>query len=79
MPDSCGRELPSRLRICAVALPDDLQMTEVQMAKPYASYRRLLGNSKAALTAAIEICNKPNMDYREECFVILLVNAWGSC
>jgi hypothetical protein len=51
-------------------------MTEVQMAKPYASYRRLLGNSKAALTAAIEICNKPNMDYREECFVILLVNAW---
>ncbi len=40
------------------------------------SYRRLLGNGKAALLAAIEIYNKPRIDYRDECFVILLLNAW---
>lgn len=42
----------------------------------YGSYRALLGNSVAAASAAIEIYNKPRMDYREECFVILIVNAW---
>ena len=26
--------------------------------------------------AAIEIYNKPRIDYRDECFVILLLNAW---
>ena len=26
--------------------------------------------------AAVEVYNKPTMEYREECFVILLVNAW---
>lgn len=40
------------------------------------SYRRLLGNGKAALLAAIEIYNKPRIEYRDECFVILLLNAW---
>jgi hypothetical protein len=40
------------------------------------SYRRLLGNGKAALLAAIEIYNKTRIDYRDECFVILLLNAW---
>jgi len=40
------------------------------------SYRKLLGNGKAALLAAIEIYNKPRIDYRDECFVILLLNAW---
>jgi hypothetical protein len=40
------------------------------------SYRRLLGNGKAALLAAIEIYNKPRIGYRDECFVILLLNAW---
>ena len=40
------------------------------------SYRRLLGNGKAALLAAIEIYNKPGIEYRDECFVILLLNAW---
>ena len=37
---------------------------------------KLLGNAKAALTAAIEIYNKPVFQYREECVVILLLNAW---
>lgn len=40
------------------------------------SYRKLLGNSKAAIVGAIEIYNKPRFEYRDECFVILLVNAW---
>jgi hypothetical protein len=36
----------------------------------------LLGNGKAALLAAIEVYNKPRIEYRDECFVILLLNAW---
>jgi len=40
------------------------------------SYRKLLGNSKAALLAAIEVYNKPSFLYRDECAVILLLNAW---
>lgn len=40
------------------------------------SYRHLLRNAKSALLAAIEIYNKPGIRYREECFVILLLNAW---
>ncbi len=30
----------------------------------------------SALLAAIEICNKPNLDYREQTFALLTVNAW---
>ena len=40
------------------------------------SYRRLLENSKAAIVGAIELYNKPNIEYRDEVFVVLLVNAW---
>ena len=40
------------------------------------SYRHLLRNAKSALIAAIEIYNKPRFEYRNECFVILLLNAW---
>lgn len=40
------------------------------------SYRKLLGNAKAATMAAIEIYNKPAFRYRDECVVILLLNAW---
>lgn len=43
---------------------------------PYGSYRKLLDNSKQAMLAAIEIYNKPQFDYREEVFSILLINAW---
>ena len=43
---------------------------------PYGSYRALLGNAISALAAAIEIYNKPRIEYRDECTVILLVNAW---
>lgn len=42
----------------------------------YGSYRKLHGNSRAAMLAAIEIYNKPQMAYRDEVFVILLLNAW---
>lgn len=40
------------------------------------SYRKLLANAKAAMLAAIEIYNKPTALYREECAVILMLNAW---
>ena len=42
----------------------------------FGSYRKLLENSKAALVGAIEIYNKPTFSYRDEVFVILLLNAW---
>lgn len=42
----------------------------------YGSYRRLLENSKIAMLSAIEIYNKPQIQYREECFVILFINSW---
>lgn len=42
----------------------------------YGSSRHLVKNSKAALLCAIEVYNKPQIEYREECFVILLLNAW---
>ncbi len=40
------------------------------------SYKKLLANAKAALVASIEIYNKPAFEYRDECVVILLLNAW---
>lgn len=40
------------------------------------SYKKLLGNSKSAMAAAIEIYNKPLFEYRDECTVILLLNSW---
>jgi EC042_2821-lke REase/Protein of unknown function (DUF3644) len=40
------------------------------------SSRHLVRNAKSALLAAIEIYNKPGFKYRDECFVILLLNAW---
>ena len=42
----------------------------------FGSYTKFLGNSVEAMSAAVEIYNKPRIAYREECFVILLVNAW---
>lgn len=42
----------------------------------YGSYRALLGNSISSMLAAIEIYNKPIFEYRNECFVILLLNSW---
>lgn len=43
---------------------------------PFGSYRALLGNAISSILAAIEIYNKPRIDYRSECFVILLMNSW---
>jgi len=40
------------------------------------SYKKLLGNAKAAIMAAVEIYNKPMFNYRDECVMILLLNAW---
>lgn len=40
------------------------------------SHRKLRDNAKSAMMAAIEIYNKPTFKYRDECVVILLVNAW---
>lgn len=42
----------------------------------FGSYRRLFENSRSALLSAIEIYNKPRVSYREESFVILLINSW---
>lgn len=38
--------------------------------------RQILDKSTAALLAGIEIYNKPNFEYREETFSILVINAW---
>ena len=43
---------------------------------PFGSYRSLIGNSISAMLAGIEIYNKPRIEYRNECFVILLLNSW---
>jgi hypothetical protein len=43
------------------------------------SSRHLIRNAKSALLAAIEIYNKPGFQYRDENFVILLLNAWELC
>jgi hypothetical protein len=43
---------------------------------PYGSYKALIGNSMSAMLAGIEIYNKPRIEYRNECFVILLLNSW---
>lgn len=39
-------------------------------------HRSLLDNSIQAMLAAIEVYNKPNFNYREQVFVMLVVNAW---
>ena len=36
----------------------------------------LVGNAQEALMSAVEIYNKPTLRYRDECTVILLLNAW---
>lgn len=41
-----------------------------------AVYKQLIDKSVAAALAAIEVYNKPDFKYRDESFVILLVNAW---
>lgn len=39
-------------------------------------YQSLLDKSISSMLAAIEIYNKPNIEYREDTFAILAVNAW---
>ncbi|RIT43480.1 DUF3644 domain-containing protein [Mycobacteroides abscessus] len=46
------------------------------MGAPYVSIKRLVDNSMAAMLAAIELYNKPQMTYRDELSVMLVVNAW---
>ncbi|MGN7975969.1 DUF3644 domain-containing protein [Microbacterium sp. 22195] len=46
------------------------------MSAPYVSIKRLVDNSLAAMLSAVEIYNKPQMTYRDEVTVMLIVNAW---
>lgn len=46
------------------------------MGAPYVSIKRLVDNSLAAMLAAVEVYNKPQMTYRDEVTVMLVVNAW---
>ncbi|MDO5093992.1 MAG: DUF3644 domain-containing protein, partial [Propionibacteriaceae bacterium] len=46
------------------------------MSAPYISHKRLAKHSMAAMVAAIEIYNKPQILYRDELTVILIVNSW---
>ncbi|NYG57109.1 hypothetical protein BJ980_000032 [Nocardioides daedukensis] len=46
------------------------------MAAPYVSHPKLIENSFAAMLSAIEVYNKPQMTYRDEVTVMLVVNAW---
>ncbi len=46
------------------------------MGAPYVSIKRLVDNSLAAMLAAVEVYNKPQMTYRDEVAVMLVVNAW---
>lgn len=46
------------------------------MGIPYVSVRRLVYNSLAAMLSAIEVYNKPQITYRDEVTVVLIVNAW---
>ena len=46
------------------------------MSAPYVSIKRLIDNSLAAMLAAVEVYNKPQMTYRDEITVMLVVNAW---
>lgn len=46
------------------------------MAAPYVSHPRLVENSIAAMLAAVEIYNKPQISYRDEMCVILVTNCW---
>ncbi|MCL0245953.1 hypothetical protein JIM95_007350 [Corynebacterium sp. CCM 8835] len=45
------------------------------MAQPYVSSPRMVANSLSAMLAAIEVYNKPRMEYRDEVTVLLIVNA----
>jgi EC042_2821-lke REase/Protein of unknown function (DUF3644) len=42
----------------------------------FGSYKALFANARSAMVSAIEIYNKPRVTYRDEVFVILLVNGW---
>lgn len=46
------------------------------MSAPYVSIKRLVDNALAAMLSAVEIYNKPQMTYRDEVTVMLVVNAW---
>ncbi|MFJ4225397.1 DUF3644 domain-containing protein [Microbacterium sp. NPDC089695] len=46
------------------------------MSAPYVSIKRLVDNSLAGMLAAVEVYNKPQMTYRDEVTVMLIVNAW---
>lgn len=51
-----------------------------EMTKPCgrSNHEKLLDSSLQSALAAIEIYNKPDFGFREECFVILCVKSWES-
>jgi hypothetical protein len=49
---------------------------EGRLAVRPALYSKFLSKAEAALTAAVEIYNKPAFRYREETFALLAINAW---
>lgn len=57
-------------------LPESPEDYEPSVGGPYVSIKRLVENSLAAKLAAIEVDNKPQMTYRDEVTVMLVVNAW---
>lgn len=46
------------------------------MPAPYVSHVRLFDNAHAAMLSAIELFNKPRIEYRNEVTAILVTNAW---
>lgn len=46
------------------------------MGAPYVSIRRLVDNSMSAMLSGVELYNKPQVTYRDEVTVMLIVNAW---
>lgn len=51
-------------------------MIGIEVPPPSASIKSLSSNSMAAMLAAIEVYNKPQMSHRDEVVVVNIVNAW---
>lgn len=53
-----------------------MHQKELPMRGPSVSTKRLVDNSLAAMLAAVKVYNKPQVTYRDEVTVKLIVNAW---
>ena len=59
-----------------MSVQEETEMISISDADWLARQGALRNNSIAAMIAAIEVYNKPKMEYRSECFVILIINSW---